>query len=237
MRGGPRGFTPGFTSLAVLGILAEELSDFAYRAVTFFGLTFQTVRLSSALLTSWTHRNEPCQSHYPAVATITVLTRQRFGLFPFRSPLLWESRFLFFPEGTEMYQFPSFPTRHYVFMTGSWGKPHAVSRSRKSPGQSLLAAHRSLSQLNHVLHRLSAPRHPPCALCSLTLSSLARVLGHLKSSRMSKSHRLAVGDCSLSSLTLVFSAVNANSGGDGIRTHDLLVANQMLCQLSYAPTR
>ena len=29
-----------------------------------------------------------------------------FGLFPFRSPLLRESRFLSFPPGTEMFQFP-----------------------------------------------------------------------------------------------------------------------------------
>ena len=33
----------------------------------------------------------------------------RFGLFPFRSPLLRESRLLSFPQGTEMFQFPWFP--------------------------------------------------------------------------------------------------------------------------------
>ncbi len=32
----------------------------------------------------------------------------RFGLFPFRSPLLWESMFLSIPPGTEMFQFPGF---------------------------------------------------------------------------------------------------------------------------------
>ena len=29
-----------------------------------------------------------------------------FGLFPFRSPLLWESRLISFPSGTEMFHFP-----------------------------------------------------------------------------------------------------------------------------------
>ena len=29
-----------------------------------------------------------------------------FGLFPFRSPLLWESRLISFPPGTEMFHFP-----------------------------------------------------------------------------------------------------------------------------------
>ena len=38
-----------------------------------------------------------------------ALTPARFRLFPFRSPLLRESLLLFFPEGTEMFQFPSFP--------------------------------------------------------------------------------------------------------------------------------
>ena len=32
----------------------------------------------------------------------------RFGLFPFRSPLLWESIFLSLPPGTKMFQFPGF---------------------------------------------------------------------------------------------------------------------------------
>ena len=38
---------------------------------------------------------------------------------------------------------------------------------RRSPGHSLLAANRGLSQLAHVLHRLLAPRHSLCALTSL----------------------------------------------------------------------
>ena len=40
--------------------------------------------------------------------------------------------------------------------------------------------------------------------------------------------------------TIVLDTVRASSfdgGGDGIRTHDLLVANQMLSQLSYTPAR
>jgi hypothetical protein len=32
----------------------------------------------------------------------------RFGLLPFRSPLLWQSRLISFPDGTEMCHFPSF---------------------------------------------------------------------------------------------------------------------------------
>ena len=38
------------------------------------------------------------------------LAQVSFGLVRVRSPLLAESRLIFFPEGTEMFQFPSFAT-------------------------------------------------------------------------------------------------------------------------------
>ena len=38
------------------------------------------------------------------------LAYEPFGLFPVRSPLLGESQLISFPEGTEMFQFPSFAT-------------------------------------------------------------------------------------------------------------------------------
>src|ERR1700675_1492324 len=39
---------------------------------------------------------------------------------------------------------------------------------RKSPDQSLLGGSPELFAASYVLHRLLAPRHPPCALSSLT---------------------------------------------------------------------
>src|SRR5690606_26018153 len=41
---------------------------------------------------------------------------------------------------------------------------------RKSPDQRLLTAPRGSIVVRHVLHRLLVPRHPPCALISLTYS-------------------------------------------------------------------
>ena len=69
--------------------------NFAYRTITFYGSAFQQIRLFLAMLTG-------------------VLQPQRrrndnwFGLFPFRSPLLRESRLFSFPLGTEMFHFPRF---------------------------------------------------------------------------------------------------------------------------------
>ena len=42
----------------------------------------------------------------------------RFGLFRVRSPLLTESRFLYFPLGTKMFQFPRFASMPYAFRHG-----------------------------------------------------------------------------------------------------------------------
>ena len=50
------------------------------------------------------------RSHNPGHATpARAITRDRFGLFPFRSPLLRESRLLSLPVGTEMFHFPTLP--------------------------------------------------------------------------------------------------------------------------------
>ena len=47
-----------------------------------------------------------------------ALTPVRFRLIPFRSPLLRESLLLSVPEGTEMFQFPSFPLPALCVQTG-----------------------------------------------------------------------------------------------------------------------
>jgi hypothetical protein len=97
----------------------------------------------------------PDPPYNPADATPAGLARQRFGLTPVRSPLL---RGLFRFLGVhEMFQFPRFPPR-------SARHPKRVGCPiRRSWDQGLLAAPPRLSQLGHVLHRHTAPRHPPYA--------------------------------------------------------------------------
>ena len=77
------------------------------------------------------------QSATPSAST-------RFVLIPFRSPLLWESRLISLPSGTEMFHFPEFALYKYSNMNRSMlGCP-----IRKSPDQSFLAAPRGFSQPN-----------------------------------------------------------------------------------------
>ena len=57
-----------------------------------------------------------------------------FGLIRVRSPLLTESRFLSFPPGTEMFQFPGFATCTYGFSACSFGYPGINARLTAPPG-------------------------------------------------------------------------------------------------------
>jgi hypothetical protein len=49
---------------------------------------------------------------------------------------------------------------------------------RRPPDQRLLSGFPELFAASHVLHRLLAPRHPPCALSSLTTTIRATTLEH-----------------------------------------------------------
>ena len=92
----------------------------------------------------------------------------RFGLLRFRSPLLPESHVVFFSSGyldVSVHRVPD--VRLWIHRTTtevcSARFPHSeISGSTGiCPSPKLIAAY-------HVFHRLLVPRHPPCALFSLT---------------------------------------------------------------------
>src|SRR6204780_2741998 len=64
----------------------------------------------------------------PATQRLLALTRDWFGLFRFRSPLLTESRLLSLPAGTEMFHFPALPPPALCVQAGVMGNyAHQVS--------------------------------------------------------------------------------------------------------------
>ena len=92
----------------------------------------------------------------------------RFRLLRFRSPLLSQSRFLSFPPGTEMVHFPGFArTRLWIHQAVRGFYPRGFPHS-EIPGSKPACGSPRLIAACHVLHRLLLPRHPPCALSSLT---------------------------------------------------------------------
>ena len=71
---------------------------------------------------------------------------RRFGLFPFRSPLLRESRLISFPRGTEMFQFPRLPSSpHDEDDPGSPGPGFPIRAPPAMPARRLTGAFRSLA--------------------------------------------------------------------------------------------
>ena len=112
----------------------------------------------------------------PNAQRLLAMTRARFGLFPFRSPLLRESRLLSFPVGTEMFHFPTFPPPALCVQAGAMGHyAHSGFPIRKSPDRSLVADSPGLIAGSYVLLRLLVPRHSPCALINLATTDDARV--------------------------------------------------------------
>lgn len=93
----------------------------------------------------------------------------RFGLFPLRSPLLWESLLISFPLPTEMFQFGR--SRFLILWIqirivgyySHWVAPFGYLRVYAF--FQLTGAFRRF----RVLLRLLIPRHPPIALNSLTI--------------------------------------------------------------------
>ncbi len=148
MEDGPSGFPRGFPCPGVLGCRPSGDVAFTYGAVTLCGGPSQVLLLT----THAAHMDGPTTP--PGVAT------RRFGLFPFRSPLLRESMFLSVPAGTEMFQFPTLASASLCIQLGiravARGLPHSdISGSTPVRGSpKLFAAY-------HVLHRLLSPRHSP----------------------------------------------------------------------------
>ncbi len=103
-----------------------------------------TPTISYSLPGRQTRLNDPTT---PTTQRLPAITRDRFGLFRFRSPLLTESRLLSLPVGTEMFHFPTFPphalcvqawvTGHDSCRVSPFGHPRITAR---------LAAPRGLSQ-------------------------------------------------------------------------------------------
>ena len=92
----------------------------------------------------------------------------RFGLFRFRSPLLTESLVVFSSSGyldVSVHRVPFHTLWIGVWMTGVCpaGFPHS-----DISGSMDICSSPKLFAAYHVFHRLLVPRHPPCALSSLT---------------------------------------------------------------------
>ena len=125
-----------------------------------------TSPLASRFLTPSDRCSGPVGALNPPCATPASLARTGFRLLPFRSPLLGE--YSLFLRVLRCFSSPRSPRRTYVFGPRYPGIPPGGFPHSDISGSSLADSSPKLFAVNHVLHRLLAPRHPPCALSSLT---------------------------------------------------------------------
>ena len=133
---------------------ARRVFNFAYEAFTLFGGTSQTLLLSLTL---------PCCSPYPGVHAL------RFGLFRFRSPLLPESHVVFSSSGYLDVSVQEVPDLYLCIQYRTTEVCSARFPHSEICGSLNICFLPQLIAAYHVFHRLSVPRHPPCALSNLTL--------------------------------------------------------------------
>jgi hypothetical protein len=128
---------------------------------------------------------------------------------------------------------------------------------RKPPDQRLLSGSPEHIAASHVLRRLLAPRHSPCALSSLTMLATIHPAGRCMDRRntqvsyhalallelpfrLSKTGRAVLTareplQCDPRACRRHDRASQCDHGADGDRTHDLRLAKPALSQLSYSP--
>ena len=162
LEGGPSGFPRGFMCPVVLGYAGQrDQYDFAYRAFTFYGGSFQSLRLSPDLVTL---RGSPTSAPQPRVG----LRRLGLGYSPFARRYSGNRVFFLFLEVLRCFSSLGSRRATYVFSDGRLGItpagfPHSgILGSKPACGSPRLIA------ASHALHRFLAPRHPPFALSSLT---------------------------------------------------------------------
>ena len=164
MRNGLRRFKQGFTCPALLRYPLRVWIAFAYAPVTLYGPPFQRIRLTTRLVTLLLRTLQPPWHRNATGLGSSDFARHYFrnrGFFLFLQVLRWftslgslDPAYLFSRSFLRFAQ-EGFPIRRSSDITPVCGSPKLIAAC-------------------HVLHRLFLPRHPPCALSSLTIELTPR---------------------------------------------------------------
>lgn len=155
-----------------LGTSLESRSPFVYGAVTRYGGPFQEPSTKRTI----------CNSLIPLQrGSCDTPRHQTDNACRLGARLVWaDPRSLAATDGIAFcflflgvlrwFTSPRWPSRSYVF-TPEWRSMTSAGFSHSEiPGSTPVCGSPRLIAAGHVLHRLSAPRHPPCTLSSLTKS-------------------------------------------------------------------
>src|ERR1700689_5195191 len=132
---------------------------FVYAPVTLYGSTFQRIRLTTRLVTLLLRTLQP-----PLHRNATGL-----GCSDFARHYSRNRGFFLFLQVLRWFTSLSSLVPSYVFSWPYDGFAVVGFPIRKSPDITPVCGSPELIAACHVLHRLFLPRHPPCALSSLTI--------------------------------------------------------------------
>jgi hypothetical protein len=111
----------------LLGILLRRYSCFRLQGSYLLWRPFPRPSANTVFChSSPVRQNWPSSPTTPTTQRLPAITRDRFGLFRFRSPLLTESRLLSLPVGNEMFHFPTFPP--HALCVQAWVTGHDSCR-------------------------------------------------------------------------------------------------------------
>jgi hypothetical protein len=159
LRNGLRGFKQGFTCPALLRCQLRVRIVFVYGPVTLCGSPFQRIRLTTGLVTLLLLVLQP-----PRHRNATGLGCSDFARHYFRN-----RDFFLFLRVLRWFTSPGSLVPAYVFSGPYLRFAQVGFPIRTSSDITPVCGFPKLIAACHVLHRLFLPRHPPCALSSLTI--------------------------------------------------------------------
>ena len=169
MRGGPRGFRPGFPCPAVLRYLGSEAVRFRLRGRYPLRRAVPCTSPTTQLCNSPTRQQTDLPRPYnPATTTAAAYHVATVWALPLSLATTQGVEVSFLSSGYLDVSVPQLATPRPMYSGASTtALPVVGFPIRRSRGQRLVSTSPELIAAAHVLHRLLAPRHSPCALILL----------------------------------------------------------------------
>ena len=185
MRGGPRGFRPGFPCPAVLRYFRSEAQLFRLRGLYPLRRAVPCTSPTAELCNSPTRRQtDQLKPYNPPVTTTAVYHVTEVWALPFSLATTQGIEVSFLSSGYLDVSVPQLASSHPMYSgAGTSALPLAGFPIRKSRGQRLVSTSPGLIAAAHVLLRLLAPRHPPCALSLLIVKNTFLLLWSFQGAR------------------------------------------------------
>ena len=148
-----------------LGYSSRQGRHFDYGVRTLSDWPFKAIRLY-LLVTPAARQSSLKSPTTPNTQLLPDITRTRFSLFRFRSPLLTESRLLSLPVGTEMFHFPTFPLPALYIQAGVTRYARALAGFPHSDTLGSKLAYQFPEAYRRLLRPSSAPDAKASTVCS-----------------------------------------------------------------------